>query len=72
MIHPITLMDGTLRDYLKQDVDQAISTTEELNATVRAVGGTFVTLWHNESLSDEKRWKGWTNVYEKTIEMSAE
>jgi hypothetical protein len=70
MIHPITLMDGTLRDYMKQDVDEAISTTQELNATVRAVGGTFVTLWHNESLSDEKRWKGWRSVYEKIIEMS--
>lgn len=69
-IHPITLMDGTLRDYMQQDIEAAMETAAELNAAVRAVGGTFVTLWHNESLSNEKRWYGWVDVYEKIIQMA--
>jgi len=35
---------------------------------VRKVNGTFISLWHNESLSEEKRWKGWRTVYETLIQ----
>ena len=34
---------------------------------VKSVNGTFISLWHNESLSDQKRWKGWRRVYEEMI-----
>lgn len=67
-IHPVILMDGTLRDYLKLDETQALSTAFSLCDEVKAVGGTFVTLWHNESLSNQKRWKDWVTVYEKIIQ----
>ncbi len=66
-VHPITLMDGTLRDYMKLDGDKAIETATQLCNEVKAVGGTFVTLWHNETLSDQKRWKGWVKIYEEII-----
>ena len=35
---------------------------------VKDVKGTFVSVWHNESLSDEGIWKGWKTVYEQMIE----
>ena len=34
---------------------------------VRAVNGTFITLWHNESLSGIKPWEGWQDVYEEIV-----
>jgi hypothetical protein len=34
---------------------------------IKAVNGTFISLWHNESLSNDKRWIGWHQVYEEMI-----
>ncbi len=31
---------------------------------VKSVDGTFVSLWHNDSLNDRGIWKGWRKVFE--------
>ena len=67
-IHPFAAMEGTLRDYNKFDAENAISQYREIIDEVKAVDGTYISIWHNESLSDQKRWKGWREVYEKMIE----
>jgi hypothetical protein len=36
------------------------------------VNGTFISLWHNESLSDYRNWEGWKNVYEEMAKMATE
>lgn len=69
-IHPFALMDGTLRDYLKLGATEAVAHAERMIKEVKAVNGTFVLLWHNESLSNQKRWAGWLTVYRKIIEMA--
>lgn len=66
-IHPFTVMEGTLKDYMKLSPAEAVNTMKNLIAEVKNVNGTFISLWHNESLSDEKRWKGWRAVYEEMI-----
>lgn len=48
--HPLILMDGTLWDYLKLDVEQCNILVDRLRARCRAVEGDFVILWHNHSL----------------------
>ncbi|KAF0195065.1 MAG: hypothetical protein FD166_3122 [Bacteroidetes bacterium] len=67
-LHPFTLMEGTLRDYLSLDTDGAIRQIRALVDQVKAVNGNFISLWHNESFSDEKRWIGWVKVYEQMLE----
>jgi len=67
-LHPFAAMEGTLRDYNKLDAENAISKYQKIIDEVKAVGGTYISIWHNESLSDKKRWKGWRTVYEKMIE----
>jgi hypothetical protein len=67
-IHPFMVMDGTLRDYMELTPTDAKVIISSLIEEVRKVNGTFVSLWHNESLSNEKRWKGWREVYETLIE----
>lgn len=64
IIHPFAFMDGTLCDYMKLKPDEAAEVIENLVSEVKAVEGEFVMLWHNESLSDQLRWKGWRQVYE--------
>ncbi|MCD6660734.1 MAG: polysaccharide deacetylase family protein [Lentimicrobium sp.] len=67
-IHPFAVMDGTLLDYMKLDFQSAAEFIKPLIDEVKNVGGTFISLWHNESLSDDKRWKGWVKVYEEMLE----
>ncbi len=66
-IHPFAVMDGTLNDYMHLTPADAIEKIDKLITEVKKVNGTFISLWHNESLSDEKRWKGWRKVYEKML-----
>ena len=61
-------MDGTLRDYLDLNVDESYEKAIRLIQEVKDVNGTFILLWHNETLSDQKRWTGWLPLYHKILD----
>lgn len=69
-IFPFTLMDGTLNDYMDLTPSQALQIISQLMQEVKAVGGTFISLWHNSTLNDQHHWKGWLEVYEEMIKMA--
>jgi hypothetical protein len=69
-IHPFAVMDATLNLYMKLKPEEAIIQVKELINKVREVKGVFMTLWHNETLSDEKQWQGWREVYEEILVFS--
>ncbi|MFY0674917.1 MAG: polysaccharide deacetylase family protein [Bacteroidia bacterium] len=60
---PFSIMDVTLKHYLELDVKQAKQLIFELIENVKACDGLFISLWHNESLSEIDGWKGWKSVY---------
>jgi len=66
-VYPFAVMDGTLNDYMKLKPEQAYTNIEPMLKEVKSVGGMFMSLWHNESLSDAGRWKGWLPVYEELL-----
>jgi hypothetical protein len=70
-VFPLTIMDGTLKDYMHLNPQQAIQIITELMEKVRAVNGTFISLWHNDSFSDGGRWQGWLKVYKDMLTMAA-
>jgi hypothetical protein len=63
-IHPFQVMDATLLYYLKLKPSEVMSLVYPIIQEIKAVNGTFATLWHNESLSNYQQWKGWKDVYE--------
>jgi peptidoglycan/xylan/chitin deacetylase (PgdA/CDA1 family) len=69
-VFPFALMDTTLNDYLKNTPKQSLGKIRDLKNEVKAVNGTFITLFHNESLSDYLRWKGWKRLYESMVKIS--
>ncbi|CAL2075218.1 conserved hypothetical protein [Tenacibaculum sp. 190524A05c] len=69
-IFPFALMDTTLNDYMKLTPKQSLGKISELKREVKKVNGTFITLFHNESLSDYLRWKGWKRVYESMLKIA--
>ena len=66
-IHPVTIMDVTLRDYYSFNRQKSQDYIFKMIDTVRSVNGEFVSLWHNESFSDIGRWKGWQSIYEEML-----
>jgi hypothetical protein len=50
----------------------ALDVIKGLIDEVKQVNGTFISLWHNESLSDRLRWKGWRKLYEQMLELAVE
>lgn len=66
-IHPFAVMDATLKYYMKVSPAEAMNYILPLIEEVRKVNGDFVSLWHNESLSESKLWSGWRTVYEQMV-----
>ncbi|MCD4680494.1 MAG: polysaccharide deacetylase family protein [Bacteroidales bacterium] len=70
-IHPFAVMDGTLCDYKQLSPYQAINDIRSIINEVKDVDGEFISLWHNDSLSETGRWKGWRRVYEEMLAYAA-
>ena len=55
---------------MKLTPKQSMGKIRDLKIAVKAVNGTFITLFHNESLSDYLRWKGWSRLYESMLKIA--
>ncbi|MGI8893370.1 MAG: polysaccharide deacetylase family protein [Bacteroidia bacterium] len=71
-IYPFAVMDATLLYYLKIKNTEAINYIKPLVDEVKAVNGIFISLWHNESLSDKFPWTNWKHVYEEMVEYASQ
>jgi hypothetical protein len=69
-VHPFMVMDASLKYYMKVEPKEAMHRIKPLIDEVRAVNGTFMSLWHNESMSDAKQWAGWKQVYADTVRLA--
>jgi hypothetical protein len=67
-IVPFAYMDGTLLEYKKLTIDQSLEAVDQLIAEVKKYGGTFCFIWHNETLAEAGKWKGWRKVFDSTLE----
>ncbi len=72
MILPTAVMDATLASYLKLSPKKSFEIVSKLIDEVASTGGTFVSLWHNDTLCDCRPWKGWRGFYTKMFRLAAE
>jgi hypothetical protein len=66
-IYPISYMDGTLNQYLKLSPEESIKIINSLQQEIKAVGGLFIPLWHNETIGEFGLWNGWRKVFESNF-----
>jgi len=66
-IVPFAFMDATFQYYKSKNIKEITQEVYQLLNEVKNVNGTFVTIWHNDSLSDKGIWKGWRVVYENIL-----
>lgn len=67
-IHPFAVMEGTLKYYMNIPAADAMKHIKPLIDEVKNVNGIFISLWHNDSLNDQKFWLGWRKVYEDMVQ----
>lgn len=68
VVFPFAVMDVTLQQYLSLTPHEALERIKNIFQQVKRAEGTFLSLWHNESLSDQGIWKGWRDVFEGMLE----
>jgi hypothetical protein len=71
-IHPFAVMEGTLKYYMNVQPEDAMQKIKPLIDQAKAVNGNFISLWHNDTLSDQKLWQGWRSVYEDMVKYAVD
>ena len=71
-IHPFAVMEGTLKYYMNVHQEDAMLKIRPLIDEVKAVNGEFISLWHNDTLSNQKLWVGWQPIYEEMVKYAVE
>lgn len=71
-IRPFAYMDATLHDYLKLSPHEAEISIRMLIDEVKTVQGEFISLWHNNALSNQGNWLGWQAVYYHSLQYALE
>lgn len=67
-IFPITVMEGSFINYLQIPPLEALDYIFKMIEEVKNVNGTFMSIWHNHTLSETSMYKGWKYVHDKMIE----
>lgn len=62
-IFPFAMMEATLKYYMKLSPEESKTVISDIIQKVKAVNGTFMSLWHNETLTDTGIWEGWRDVF---------
>lgn len=65
MVIPLTIMDGTFRDYHKISSEQAMPIIKKLIDQAEQLNGTVVFNWHNNFISNHQL--EWRNIYLESI-----
>ncbi len=68
--HSSAIMDATLNRYLGLNPKEAVIAADEVIKEVKSVGGELVTIWHNETLSELREWKGWKSVFPSVLKLA--
>ena len=66
-IYPFAIMDATMQYYLKLTPEQAMEAMRPIIEEVKNVKGLLITLWHNNSFSEQNEWSGWRRIYEEML-----
>ena len=62
-------MDGSMLEYQNLSPNESKEQIKQLFDEVNHYGGEFSFIWHNSTLGDYGKWKGWKSVFDYTIDL---
>lgn len=62
-LYPLTAMDVTMKNYMNLPPETALIKMQKLWENMELLGGNFILLWHNSSLSTIDDWQDYRNMY---------
>ena len=68
-IFPVTLMEGAYIDYQALPPSEALTNIFELTEAVKNVDGTFISIWHNHTVSETDEFRDWKKVHDQMIQV---
>lgn len=68
MLHPFAVMDSALIDPQWLDPDGVFKIMAAMSDAVRAVKGTFISVWHDRYLSGHREFAPWPAVFERVMQ----
>lgn len=71
-VFPVTFMEGTFITYLKLKPKESIEIISSLIDEIKKVDGTFISIWHNNTVSEDAEFKGWRWVHNGMIKKISE
>ena len=63
LLHPLIVMDVSMKKYQNLTSNEAKDLTKSLIDECKKVNGPFSLLWHNSSFYEEEGWAGWKETY---------
>lgn len=72
-LHPAMLMDRSLERYISGSTESKLARVDEVMDWMKKYGGTLTLILHNDSLSESREWKGWSQTIRNILaKVSAE
>ncbi|MEY3416870.1 MAG: hypothetical protein RL711_79 [Bacteroidota bacterium] len=72
MVHPFCIVDKCFKLHLRIRSSEVVYHSRLLKEAVKAVGGDFSVIFHNETLGTKKMWQNWRNIYHDISKMANE
>jgi hypothetical protein len=71
-IFPTTFMEGNFMSEKKLHPDKVLKDIFKLIDEVRKVNGTFISIWHNHTISNTNEFKDWRHIHDQMISKLSE
>jgi hypothetical protein len=68
MLWPFQAMDSALVERMGEGPEEVVRTMNAMSDAVRAVKGTFVSVWHDRYLSGHREFAPWPAVFEQVVQ----
>ena len=67
-IFPVTFMEGTFIEKSTLNPEESLQKMLSLIDEVQKVQGTFISIWHNHTISETSEYKAWREVHQKMMD----